>query len=781
MPNANTVQESFRWRDDDDDEINATWLADTNVNPTLVAADYDTNIRIRYLIQNTGGKDEGDEGYRIYYSIDDASWVGVGPSTSFVRASSSIEFADEDSTTQQIGGGTHDEGYMDSTGQTNSYVLAQDQESEDEFCFQLRSADFTGGEKLEIRVEFAGGQDLDGYTNTPTITSMPTPPEGEIQQSHFRIRNIGGLQTINQDSDWAAAIDVDATLDAQRKDAGCLFGLRFELEEVATVSESKTIIPKCQYRVNAGTWTDCGDEATDDYIDPSSSSATLNVIVVNKASITDGAATTNILSGSSKTFVAGTGEHQAIGASVTLNDQHTEIEWRILIRNRYPVRQESDDADEYEFRVVESDNTILDGTYVIPKITLNLDDGYMGGVGIETQSRVNFIKIPDGTLYAPLEDSVTGQEILMVESLDGGITWSQQDAGASIEQDMECWAMDYDDTNKIIHCVHASADITYYQYATKDHATVPNTWIDGETTVLETAFTAADQSCEIVIRGTVLYAFYPDDSDIWYRKKTDLTSGSFNARVSIDTTGGRTFSGIVAVLGPNSDLIHMFYPDTVLFDLYHRSLNTSDTLGTIHTLDSDIDNGNQARHGMTNPISWYNGTNEKAMVGYLDETDKYLYTVVIQDDGTPDTRQVASNNVACFSDPFPGTLSRQPVASLAVDPATDIAYVFYADDSTHDLWRATHADEGSWASHTEEIDATDIHAIRGQVYTKADSSVVFGYVVDEAYNQDGATPRSGFTGSDGYLEFEISPPTGGVFPLLQEAILGHRLMKGATL
>ncbi|MHC4412486.1 MAG: hypothetical protein ACYSW6_05865, partial [Planctomycetota bacterium] len=578
-----------------------------------------------------------------------------------------------------------------------------------------------------------------------------------IQQSHFRIRNIGALQTINQDSDWAANLDVDATLSAQRKDAGCLFGLRFELEEI--ISSSTTIIPKLQYRVNAGTWTDCADVATDDYVDPASTTTFANVSVVNKATITDGAATTNILTGSALGFVAGTGEHNTVGASITLNNQHTEIEWRVLIRNRYDTRQESDDGDEYEFRVVESDNTLLGGTYVIPKITLNLDGGYIGGVGIETQSRVNFIKIPDGTLYTPMEDSVSSQEIVMLKSTDGGVTWYQQDAGASIGSDMEALDMDYDDTNKVIHVVHTGNDVNYFQFATKDHATVPDTWIDSNTVVLETGITSSDQSAAVIVRGTNVYAFYPDTAtteQIWYRKKTNLTDGSWNSRVSIDTTGGTTdFTGVTAVLGPNSDDIHLFYPDLTNFDLFHRTLNTSDTLGTRHDIDLDIDNGNQARNGMTNAISWYNGTNEKAMIGFLDETNKYLYTVVVQDDGTPDTRQVASNNVVVFSDPFPGTLSRQPIASLGVDASTNIAYVFYSNDADHDLYRATHADEGSWANHTEEIDATDIHAIRGQVYTKANNDVVFGYIVDEAYNQDGATPRSGQTGSAGYLEYLI--------------------------
>ena len=48
---------------------------------------------------------------------------------------------------------------------------------------------------------------------------------------------------------------------------------------------------------------------------------------------------------------------------------------------------------------------------------------------------------------------------------------------------------------------------------------------------------------------------------------------------------------------------------------------------------------------------------------------------------------------------LPGTLSRQPIATLAINTADDVAHAFYVDDSTHDLFRATHADEGSWTGH----------------------------------------------------------------------------------
>jgi hypothetical protein len=767
MGQPNTVQDAFRWKTDVNGiDVDAGWAEALNVQlGTTTTPALDTNFRPRFVLDNTGLKIETD-GYHLYYRINSGTWTRVTTTSSFVRSTATIEYADGATTVQLIGSGTYDEGYGDEEdGAIASFSLTNGQEAEIEWCIQFRSADFTaGGELVEIRMRFDGGVELDGYTTDISFNM----PEGEIQQSHFRIRTIGALQTLNANGagDWAAAIDVNATLDAKAKYAGILFGLRFELEEVAATSAPKTVIPKIQYRVNAGTWTDLSDDATvDNYIDPGLSNTIDNVIVVNKATITDGAATTNILSGSAKTFVAGTGEHDVIAASVNLNNEHTEIEWRILIRNRYNARLESDDADEYEFRIVESDNTLLDGTYVIPKVTTNVAGGYIGGTGIETSGGRSYYAIPDGTLYAPIESSEVGADLVMLKSIDDGETWNQQDAATDVANDLESWSMEYDDTNKVLHCIRiGTGGCDYYQFGTKDHATDADQWIEiGGAGVynhqLEASIDSINQSCDIVIRGSTIYAFYADLSttdQVFYRKKPDLsTTNNWAARVSVDTTGGTTdFSGVAAVLGPNSNLIHVFYTDYSNYNVHHRSINTSDVLGTLHTCDSDLtQDAGERQHGMTNAVCWYNGTNEKAMIGYKTETEADLFTCIVQDDGTPDTPLNASNSVDVLANPT-GVNSRQPVATIAHDSYDDTIYLFYAEEATEDLWRATSADGAAWTGHTEEVSDSNWHALRGQVHTEAGGDTVFGYIYDEPYQQD-ATQRSGFTGSNGFGTFLI--------------------------
>lgn len=588
-----------------------------------------------------------------------------------------------------------------------------------------------------------------------------------IQQSHFRIRNIGGLQTINQDSDWAADLDTDATLDAVVKDGGCLFGLRFELEEIAAAST--TITPKLQYRRNSGTWTDCEDRSSvDDYELPQNNTGVWGAVVVNKSTISDGAATTNILSGSSKTFVAGTGEWDATGASTTLNDEHTEIEWRVLIRNLHSSPTAKTvwvDGDEFEFRVVESDDTLLGGTYVIPTITLNIPTGYIGGTVQETSGENWFVQTSAGTLYMPVEAAEVTPSIMMMKSTDGGDSWSAVDTATTVGTDMESASLVYDDTNKIVHMVHVTGTVEYYQFATEDYATVPSqdTWLTGRFSQLNASMDSTNQSCSLVLRGTNLYAFYPDlntTEQIYYNKKADLTTGSWSGETSIDTTGGTTdFTGVSAVLGPNSSDIHIFYTDFSNLNLHHRTLSSSDVLGTIHTCESDMPGSNATQHGMTNAICWYNGSVEKAMIGYIDDTNNYLYTVIVEEDGTPDTRQLASNSVAVTTNPV-ALNSRQPAASLGHDTTDDKTYVLYADETTEDLWLATNTDGAGWTGHTEQQDAVMVHQIRAQVFTHASGihggDRVLGWMSENAVDQDGASPRSGYTGGARYDEYQIA-------------------------
>lgn len=768
-----TTQTDFRYRNDDGGEptgsppTGASWKAAENVDWVPVVGDLDAPFRLRFQISTTG-MDEAQKTYTIRLSVNDGSYLAITTTStdgviSVPSADTSWTINDNDPTTEQMdGSGTFKAGDIDETGTTGDIQIRVNEDTEVEFVLQLDGANLSGGEKLEFRV-YGGASPLDAYTVTPTIASAPTPPSGSIEQGSFRFRPTGAEEAVNDNAseDWEAIKDTDVTMDMLTIHGGLLFRLRIELKEVA--STSKTLIPKIQYRINAGSWT---DPRAWDYLNPGAESGTYDaVMLVNKATTTDGAATTDLFGG--LTFVAGTVNHDQTANSVTLNNEHTELEFAILISHFYNTRQYLSDGDTVDFRIVESDDTLLDGTYDFPRVTINIPAGYIGGTCIETSANFSYIVIPDGTFYGPMEDAELNSNIMMMESTDEGDSWNPVDnVTALAANDMESWSMAYDDTNKIIHCLHVGGDARYLQYATKDHATEANTWLhigadpDFWSHVLNASVDSTNQSAEIILRGSTLYALYPDLSttdQIFYRKKPDLSStNNWGSEVSIDVRGGgRNFSGVAAVLGPNSDLIHIFYSDLTNYDILHVSLNTSDTLGTLHTVETDIEDGPEAQHGMTNAISWYNGTTEKAMIAYIDMTNRYLYTVIVDNDGTPDTRQLASNSVQAVANQS-SLNSRQPAASLGIDTNTDTAWVFYSADRTAmDMYRASNVDGAGWTGHTEEKDAVTLHGIRGQVFTEVGGDTVFGYTWETQYNQ-GGTPKSGYAGTSRYDKYIIA-------------------------
>ena len=168
MGTANTVCADWQWFEDD-----AGHSTIENAHTDLSSPDsyLDTTIGLRILLDNTGSKDETD-GYKIMYSINaGVDWYDITTSSSYVKAVNGSQHNDGDSTSQELGSGTFDEGYWDEDGGVASYTLAQGQESENEHYIQFISGDCPGN-TVEIKVVFDGGADVDGYTYSDPSTTF---------------------------------------------------------------------------------------------------------------------------------------------------------------------------------------------------------------------------------------------------------------------------------------------------------------------------------------------------------------------------------------------------------------------------------------------------------------------------------------------------------------------------------------------------------------------------------------------------------------------------------
>lgn len=178
-----TDQDTFRWREDD--ALAGTWIEDKGNDLSDPDSWLDTNIRIRFLLQNTGDKDETD-GYRLEYSRNGGvDWNAVTNATQYVKSVTSDWFADGDGTNQEIGEGVFDEGYFDEDdGTVASFTLADGEESELEWVIQFVGTDCPGNTIL-LRVAFDDGLPLDSYTDTPSSTFTSTGPPPQLMMMHI--------------------------------------------------------------------------------------------------------------------------------------------------------------------------------------------------------------------------------------------------------------------------------------------------------------------------------------------------------------------------------------------------------------------------------------------------------------------------------------------------------------------------------------------------------------------------------------------------------------------
>lgn len=168
MTSPVTVQSDFRLRNDDGSQTTATWVANQNTNASLLS---NKNYRVRFNIRETNNRAFTLDA-QLEYNKGGAGWNAVNASSSNVRTFASANFADGDATTEQLAGaGTFTAGKMEEVDGLISAIALQNNDTEVEFSFQIRSADVASGNTIQLRVTDAGTT-LTTYSQTPTVTVL---------------------------------------------------------------------------------------------------------------------------------------------------------------------------------------------------------------------------------------------------------------------------------------------------------------------------------------------------------------------------------------------------------------------------------------------------------------------------------------------------------------------------------------------------------------------------------------------------------------------------------
>lgn len=165
-------QDSYRGRNDDGGESTATWVESVNTGWFQLP---DTVFRLRFLVQEFDGLGVNNAVLQLQYNLNGSGWNDVTGSSSVVQVATSSNFAEGDSTTQQIGSGTFVSGEMDENegeaGDVNNNIdFTGNDETEVEYCVQILGTDTSFRDTVELRVTFSDGTPLSSYTNTAEVT-----------------------------------------------------------------------------------------------------------------------------------------------------------------------------------------------------------------------------------------------------------------------------------------------------------------------------------------------------------------------------------------------------------------------------------------------------------------------------------------------------------------------------------------------------------------------------------------------------------------------------------
>ena len=206
---------------------------------------------------------------------------------------------------------------------------------------------WASGNRLRVDYQYRntahGGQSFDaahGGVNNEVIAPWNTIT-ATVVQPNFRIRDTDSV-ALNSTT-FSHALNANASIPLDQK-----FRIRFEIEETAGATYSGDYY--LQVSKNSGAW---GQAAT---------------YWTTSPHYADADPTTNILSGSGRTFTTGRGVEAGASGSVTgaptLNNQHTEFEWTIVLSSGTHTA-----GDTFDFRVGQGTSLGFSSYTNVPRIT----------------------------------------------------------------------------------------------------------------------------------------------------------------------------------------------------------------------------------------------------------------------------------------------------------------------------------------------------------------------------------------------------------------------------
>jgi len=202
MGKSNTVQQTFRFRNDDGSQTGATWMSAGNGTDQTIGTGTSNRKRLRFVIEETAGGTINTASV-FYFSYNGGTYTPLTTSSSYVRSISSANtswtITDNDTTTAQLGySGTFTAGRYDDDGALETSIGLTSTYTELEICFYIVDADVTNGYTIDFRVYTATGVPCDAYTDTPRATVSKAAAPVTVNLNAGSASGSGGVLSVKR-------------------------------------------------------------------------------------------------------------------------------------------------------------------------------------------------------------------------------------------------------------------------------------------------------------------------------------------------------------------------------------------------------------------------------------------------------------------------------------------------------------------------------------------------------------------------------------------------------
>jgi len=354
-------QNGANFRSDNGNETTATSLGSS-----ITGVPANAQRRIRIQLEETAGAARNNMSPRLEFSSNattctDGTWTAVTTGTTW-RMFNSANYVEPVATTDQIAdsGGSFVAGQLlDQTNPGVAFSFAGSDNTEYEWAIEGNGAANSTTYRFRIT---DGGTAFDAYGTCPTLATEAAPISFTQNSYRWYVDNDG----INPTDPWSTSVDIAentalAPVPVANDPPDSTQELRLRLN--ITVNNQNLSVSSQQFKLQfksgtdgsctTGSWTDVGAAATWEFA---------------TSSVTDGADITASLTNTT----SGKGE-EYVKSSPTQTNHVAANAGEIIEYDFHIIGTNTSEATQYSFRVLESDNTILDAYTNCP--TLNTENG----------------------------------------------------------------------------------------------------------------------------------------------------------------------------------------------------------------------------------------------------------------------------------------------------------------------------------------------------------------------------------------------------------------------